>query len=505
MRDSSRVRKAITHNVVYRLLSQAATAVTYIFLVRMFSEAEFGIYHLFYAIPPVIAAVFSFGITNTLSRFLPEYLHSSKFSFAKSLLSWSMRVRIFSSVLVLTIAIIYWDPFSSLFKISEYKTYFILFAFIVVTHLQCRLLTISLSAYLLQQWSMGLTAAFIVAKLLGYLIVTGVAGFSLWSALAVDLVANVLWYIALCWSNKTFIPRGASAESFSPTERRRLLRYAVFHNFNDVGSLTLNSRTDNLFIAAFMNPVHVGAYAFCTQLESFSQRILPTRFFGTIIRPLIFRLNYKTQANRARQYFQFLIRLNYLFIFPIFVFVAAVPDALIMIVFGGKFVEYSQVLVATFAFSCISGFHQPVTIIAQLAERAGIILASKIFAIYNVVANIALIPLYGIMGAVIATGSAMFFKNIFIWAFVRDVASFRGTGRFFGSQIILWSVCWYCLHLITNYTTDLMSLLSAIPIMTLSTVIAWRLTDFSARDRDLLKKLGGPRAQRVLHLVGITR
>jgi len=471
----------------------------------MLTQEEFGVYQLFYAIPPVIATVFSFGIGNALSRYLPEYFDNNRFSIASSLLSWGMRIRLATSILVLGASIFFWDSFSALFKITEYHTYYIVFAVIVVTYFQCQLLTTSLSAYLLQQWSMGLTASFILIKLLGYVAVAAIGNFTLWAALTVDLGAYILWYLGLSWANKSFIPWTGTKEALPQTERRRVFRYGFLHNFNDIGTLTLNSRTDNLFIAAFMNPAFVGAYAFCTQLESMSQKLLPARFFGTIVRPLIYRLNYQTQADRARQYFQFLIRVNYLILFPIFVFVAGVTTPIINVVFGGKFVEYSAVLVATFAFSCASGFNQPVTIIAELAERAGTILASKIFAIYNIVGNLILIPVYGIMGAVVATGTAILFKNLFIWFFVRKVASFDGMMRFFVIQIGLWVICWWLIQTIADHLTDLLALLSAAPIMFVAVVLAWRLTDFSGSDRELLQKLGGKRARWILTFMGITK
>jgi len=502
-RKPSRVRQAVVHNIIYRSLSQLATALTYVYMVRMLSQDEFGIYHLFYSIPPVISAVFSFGIANALSRYLPEYFNNGQFPLAKSLLAWGMRLRLVTSILVLSASLIFWEQFSSLFKIAEYHTYYVLFAATVVTHFQCRLITTSLSAYLLQQWSMGLTAGFIIVKLIGYVLVAAIDEFSLWTALVVDLIAYLLWYVGLAWANKTRIPWTKDKASFSSTEKRRVIRYGLYNNFNDIGTLTLNSRTDNLFIAAFMSPAFVGAYAFCTQLESMSQKVLPARFFGTIVRPLIFRLDYKTQSHRVRQYFQFLLRVNYLILFPIFVFIASVPDALVMVVFGGKFIEFTSVLVATFAFSFASGFNQPVTIVAELAERADIILASKIFAIYNILANIVLIPAFGIMGAVVATGSAILFKNTFIWIFVRKVANFEGMGRFFAAQLLMWFACFLLLRTVSTLLPDLYTLLLAGPVMLVAVVISWRITDFSVRDRELLQKLGGRRAQKALRFMGV--
>ena len=46
-------RKAAFHAVFLRLPAQAATVLSYVLLVRLLSETDFGIYSLFYAILPL--------------------------------------------------------------------------------------------------------------------------------------------------------------------------------------------------------------------------------------------------------------------------------------------------------------------------------------------------------------------------------------------------------------------------------------------------------------------
>ncbi len=502
-RGGKKLRKAVVDNLIFRTLSQLVVAVTYVVLVRKLSEHDFGLYQLFYTFPPTISAVFSLGIAVTLRRYLPEYLGAGKFSEASALLTWSMRLRFMANVLVLGIVFLFWDVLAPYVKIADYKDLFLIFSLIILAHLQCRLLTISLSSYQLQQWSMGLTAAFSCVKLLAY---GGIAlgDFTLQAVIIADVGACIFWYVSLAWAQRRYIPRAEQPQPFPKEERRRVLRFGVLNNFNDVGTLTLNSRTDNLFIAVLMNPLFVGAYSFCTQLEQMIQKMLPTRFFGAVVSTVVYKLNYVSEASRARQYFTLLLKLNYLTIFPVFVAIAAFPEALINVVFGGKFLEFSNVLVAVFAFSFLSTFQQPMGLIAELGERAGIILLSKISAIYNVVANIVLIPLLGIMGAVIATGTAIFFKNVFIWYFVREVATFKGTQRFFAQQFLLWGVCYLLMRYADQSLPDLLTLIAAVPIIAIASFLSLRLADFSAEDRIIFRQLGGPKLQGILRLAGVS-
>lgn len=500
--ESTRVRKAITDNVVYRLLAQAISAVIYIVLVRILSEVEFGVYQIFYTLLSVIASVLSLGISVTLSRYLPEYYSQKKFSYASDLFSIATRYRLVSNIIILGLLFFLWDQVGAFFKISEYKSLFYLFIGITITHFQCRLLNIALSSYLLQQWSSGLTAAFSLVKLVGY-IVLALDDVSLFAVMSVDLVAFVFWYVASTWARRRFIPSGSGGDPMPRDQKRRVYRFGLLNNFNDVGTFTLNSRVDNLFIAAMLNPALVGAYAFCTQLEQMLQKLLPTRFFGAVVRAVTFRLSYVDDHDKVKDYFSFLMKLNYLGAFPALAVVAAIPESIINTIFGGKFVEYSFVLVATFIFSFVSSFQRPVSVIAELGERAGIVLASKIFAVYNVLANLALIPIFGIMGAVISTGTAILFKNLFIWFFVRKNAVFRGAIPFFLRQFFIWSLCFFSIKAADNYLSDWLTLAAAALILAVFGIIALKFAYWSEFEKDLLKRLGGARFRPILRLLGI--
>ena len=500
-KERRKLRKAVLHNVVFRALSQGVVALTYVFLVRAFTEKEFGIYQLFYTVPPFISAAFSLGITVTLSRYLPEYFGRHEFGMAHELLSWAKRLRLVTSVAIIVAIIAFWDSLAPFFKIQDYKNYFYLFGAIAITHFQCRLLNIALSSYLLQQWSMGLTAMFSLAKLVGYGLVL-LVDFSLQSALIVDFVAYILWYVSMAWAYRQHVPQAAK-ERMPPGERKRVLRFGLFNNFNDVGTLTLNARSDNLFIAAFMDPASVGAYAFCTQLEQMVEKLLPTRFFGQIVRAVVFKLDYRREASRIHQYFVFLLKVNFLCVFPIFVTIAAIPHTIITVVFGGKFVDQATLLVVVFSFALITTFQQPVAIIAELGERAGVILASKMFAVYNVIAILVLVPKLGLLGAAIATGTAILFKNLFIWYSVRSMASFFGTFRFFVQQSVLWAACWLILHLVDTQTQPILSFAIAIPTVAVTTIASLRLADFSTSDREIIGRLGGSRLGLLFRIAGI--
>jgi len=78
-------------------------------------------------------------------------------------------------------------------------------------------------------------------------------------------------------------------------ERKRLLRYGLFNNFNDAGTFFLESRVDNFFIAGFMNAVSVGIYSFYLRLNEMAMNMLP----GPSLRQTSFSHVLRDQARRC--------------------------------------------------------------------------------------------------------------------------------------------------------------------------------------------------------------
>jgi O-antigen/teichoic acid export membrane protein len=503
-RGVGRVRSALVSSAIYRVLSQAAGVATYVLLVRIMTEYDYGIYSLFYSVPAVMGAVLSLGIGNALLRFLPEYFAKRDFGLVRHFVSWALRIRLLTNAFFLVLCIVFWDQIAPIFEVQHLRPAFLIFTAIVLTHFQCRILTIMFGANLMQRWSSGLNTGFALAKLVGYYIVSA-SGVSLEAILVVDLVTYLLWYLALRITYFTKIPRPTEGTQFSTEEKKRVVRYAAFYNFNDVGVVALQTTGDRLFIAAFLNPVAVGAYAFCTGLNAMFRRATPVSFFHGVIEPLIFTLDYPRQADRARRYFQVLVKINYLVRFPIFVLFAAVPAQIIHVVFGGKFIEYQSLLVAAFFFPTLYCFQEPVTIMAQLGERAGIILASKIFAPVKVVAALVLIPLFGVYGAIIATGTAELLKTLFVWFFVRKVASFRGTELFFLVQVGTWAICWATITWVIRDMQNFQALATAVVIVGLFALLGLRFAYFDSQESALIRKLIGNRASRLLEVTGVIK
>ena len=432
-------RAAAFHAILFRIPAQLATLLGYVVLVRWLSETEFGVYSLFYAMLPLVGTVMSFGMENTLHRYQPEYLRRGENRLAKRLSSNIALLRLATTSLFLVAIWVFWSDLAPFFKIADYRDHFMLFALAMLAHFQCQILAISLSAHLLHRYSVGLTAVFSMLKLFGYGLVFFLHMFTLRTAIIVDLLAYLVFYACLkyAYQLKPDHKKGEQA-TLPPEEKKRLLRYAAYYSFNDVGTLTLDTRKDNFFIAALMDTVSVGAYAFAQRFNEMLGRVSPVHLLESVVQPLFVSMDHKRDPQRVHRYFSLLMTVAMGARLPLFAFTAAYHREIVLVLFDGRFLDYSYLLAVTALFSLGFVISVPVTLVAQLEEKAQFVLASKIFGLVGIAASLLLIPVMGVLGAVIAGGSAIVMKNLFIWWFVRDLARWTNAWRFTVRAALIW-------------------------------------------------------------------
>jgi O-antigen/teichoic acid export membrane protein len=125
--------------------------------------------------------------------------------------------------------------------------------------------------------------------------------------------------------------------------------------------------------------------------------------------------------------------------------------------------------------------------------------------VYNIVANLVLIPIFGIGGAIFASGTAGLLKNLFIWWFVRDLARWKHAIPFLLRSTAVWST--YVL-IATFVGKSLAERPAAVLLIGLALWLPFCLLYFrsgvlNAEHKGLIKKLFSGSEQRWLRILGV--
>jgi len=500
-------RRSLWHTVMFRTASQLATVLGYVIMVRGMSEHDFGVFNLLYAIIPVVSTFASFGLEQTLRRYQPEYLRENNTAAAAWLVNFIRRVRLGSSVVVLVIIYLSWNWVAPYFQLAPYRSAFAIFCLLIMMHFQSRILQLSLASHMLHKYSVGMMPVLSTGKLAIYLILIATHNFTLQNAILADTIAYGITFLFLWIPHRRYCTSAPGVAKFKlpPEERKRLLRYGAYNNFNDVGTLVLGTQSDNFFIAAFMNAVAVGAYSFYTRLRDMVTRMLPIRMFENVIQPVFFAIPQAEAAQRVPRYFSFLLNTSLLVQLPAFAYSLVYHREIVAVLFGGKFIEHSSLLPVIMGFATLSVISVPVTLVAQYEEKAAAILLSKIFVIYNIGTMLVFAPLWGIYGAALSTGSADVLKNLFIWWMVRDRARWTHALRAAVTTLVIWGVFVAACFALKQalHVPAIVQLLGGGVLCVAATYVHLRSPALSASDREILASLLRGRQARVLRWLGL--
>ncbi len=504
-----RARQSMIHTAAFRAISQVATIIGFVVMVRGMSEHDFGVFHLLYAVIPLISAGASFGLEHVLRRYQPEYLSQNRRPAAAWLVRFVSRARFGTNLVVLGLIFAGWHVITPIFKLEPYRGEFVFFSALILLFFQFRVLEISLSSHMLHRYSMGMQTGVAIVKLIGYSTFTLLGDLSLQNAILSDTLAYGLAYSAMYIVHRRLCTPGSEIPSppLSKEERKRLFRYGLFYNFNDAGTLTLNAKIDNFFIAAILDPIAVGIYSFYLRLSQMARHTLPINTFANVVRPVFFAIPQDQAAQRIPRYFTLLLNTSLVVQIPLTAFALSFHREIVLFVFGGMYISYSWLFPLTMLFVTLNTISSPVTLAAQYAERAAIILISKIFGIYNIIALLALIPVLGVYGAALASGSAAVLKNLFIWWHVRHIARWNNWHSLILATAGYWGTFFVLTVIIKSAAAwPPLAILAAGGTVWVVFFLAFlRSQAFSESDRKILGSIMRGREHRILQRLGLAR
>lgn len=418
--------------VFHQIISFGAT----VLLVRTLSQEAFGIYSILYAVIPMLNIVGSFGLQEVLQRFLPEYYAKNEFKLASKLVFRVFVLRIIVSVFVIFAIFMYWDVLSGLIKIQDYKNYFAIFCVCITAYQQWGILTATVEAHFLHKFAFYIQIVVVTARAAAYL-VCFLNGFGLLEIVIIDTVVYFVLAVSFWGLYARAVPREGGERGIFGADRRRIVRYALFNNFNSIGVRFMDNGTSYLIVAYFMSPTQVAIYAFCNQLANRFARISPVNYLASVVRPAFFSLGIASEQDRIVAMMRFLMKCILWFYIPVFCFALLAGESFIAIIFG-KYQEYAGIFAACIVVAAVGAIGFPVSMAAQLRERVDIILYSKIFGLLSLGASVLAVPHYGIWGAVYAVGGGHLLKNLFIAWYVRDLVPISEIGRSWLRAIVFW-------------------------------------------------------------------
>ncbi|MEP7311772.1 MAG: lipopolysaccharide biosynthesis protein [Pseudomonadota bacterium] len=500
-------RRSLIDTVAFRAASQAATLLGYVVLVRGMTKQDFGVFSLLYALIPVFGMAVSFGLEQVLRRYQPEYLSAGNTVAASWLVRIVARGRFGLNIVVLGAILLSWEHVAPFFHLGPYRGAFVIFAALTLLHFQLGILQMAMASRMLHRLSVGATALLSIAKLVCYGALYWHGSLTLRNAILADTLAYGAAFLVLHLAYRRQLATEGGEKPYrpEPAERKRLVRYGLFNSFNDAGVLLMSSTLDNFFIAAVIDVISVGIFSFYLRLNQMAQNLMPQRLFDNVVQPMFFAIIRSEAGEKIPKYFTFLLNMNLMLQWPIFAFALVYHSDIVTVIFAGRFVEYSWLLPLVVGFATLNAVADPASIVAQYEEKAEVLLLSKVFSLYNLAAMFVLVPLLGILGAVLASGSAQTFKNAFIWWHVRGNARWLNAWPALAGAIVLWGSAVLLGSGIRSHlpVPAVVHLVIGVFLLGATLLVHVRTGIISASDRSILAALMGGKEARLLRHLGL--
>lgn len=420
MKDfNTSVRKSSVWMIVRLGVSLMVGTFITTFVIRKLSVEEYGIYNILYSLIGYISVLGSFGIPEVFRRFIPEAFQKKDYSLLKQLVLRGLILRVLLSVLIVSIIFFLSGPIGHLLKLQDFLEYYVIFAFGIVIYLEASLLTNVLHSLFLHKYSViASTIHTLFRGVCVFLLLK--FGWGIRGVLVAEVVAWGLWAILQGFFYYVKFIRKYPTEGCPSLPLRRYLRYGGFSSLNELGSSILGVSTDFFIITAFLGPGAVALYAFADRVLRLLVNCMPHIILVDVIRPTFF-VKYAENGDKKQlaNMFNLLLKLEAFCVFPLVMGVFVLSDKIITFVFKPDYLPCQPILWILLISLVINIFATPSGLVLLCIERVDIGFYSKIFAFYNLIVEIFVIQIFGVVGVVVVTCSAVLMKNLFSFYFMK--------------------------------------------------------------------------------------
>ncbi|MFC7205361.1 flippase [Haloferax namakaokahaiae] len=235
---------------------------------------------------------------------------------------------------------------------------------------------------------------FIVALLLlGFGPVGAVVGYTVGYGLAAVVGLGILY--------TQFYRRYDEHESAEPGLSNRILRYSAPLTVTR-GAVMLDSRVDAILVGFFLNPVAVGFYMLGKQITDFV--IAPATTIGFSISPTFGEQKAENKIERASKLYETTFEYVVTLYVPAAVGMAILAEPTVRLVFGEQYLGAVPIVQVFSLYALLRAIdkitNDSLDFIGRATSRA---YAKGATAVANFGLNLALIPVFGVVGAAVAT------------------------------------------------------------------------------------------------------
>ena len=411
--ENTKALKKLAHgagiSVFFGLIAYGLFFLFKLIAARFYGPSDYGLFSLAETILGIFVVMALFGVHQGISRYIPIYKHRKEYGKIGGYLDFIFKIPIIVSIICALLLFIFAPAINSFFN------------FPIEFILPLRVIAFAIPFYVLNKifWEIFFAEHMILEQNISRNLIERVP---LFIGIIIILMYNLsIFYLVLTLVIPIIIAFFYNVNVYKnkikfKEAKKKIHLWKEWINFSWPLFLTsifayFIGWTDNLVIGKLLNPTSLGIYAVVFSLSHFLTFFQHS--FTIIFMPLIST----RYAHKDKKSISFLFRKSQNWMFG-----AVIPLALLLIIFSKKLLElvYGKeyvlgalpllVLIIGFVINIYTGLNQNVLRLHKKTKY--IFKVNFIIAIFNLILNIFLINLWGIMGAAISTSISLALQNI---------------------------------------------------------------------------------------------
>jgi len=396
-----RIGRGFRAQFVAQLLYIASNAALILLLTRVFLSPDgYGRLHFALSVLGVVSLLAILGLPKSTARYVTEYLETDPAQ-VRVVLRQSFRYVVVLAVGVAAALTALSGPLADWLGQSDVAAFLLAGGVYVVAYAVTSYCISVFQGLNRVGWSARLKALSGVARI-GFAVVFIVAGLgaigALFGYIAGYVLAAVVGVVALYVYHYRPLDEPTAPEDGLT---RRLLAYSVPLTATK-GAGALDKKVDAIIVGALLNPAAVGYYVLAKQVSDVL--VAPAGSFGFALSPALGEQAAADRTDEAATLYQSSLRHVLLFYVPAATGLILVAEPTVRFVFGADYLPAVPVLQVFALYVVVHTVNQITSdgldYLGRARSRA---IAKGVAAVSNVLLNLALVPLVGVVGAAVAT------------------------------------------------------------------------------------------------------
>jgi len=272
-----------------------------VYIIRYLSVDDYGAYKLIASILTLAGYLTSFGLENTLGRFVPEYLSKGNYRNVNRLLLLTLVVRITVIFIFIGILVIFKNPIFSFLNLPDIlKTWLAAICILIFIVKTKSLFGKQLLASYIEHYLDELNVVFVsIIRFILFMLVAannwGLKGLIL-SLLTVEILSFI--YLLILAVKKYIYNRNKYASSKLSLRYKRITRFSFYSFLEASTGVFRDIMIDNFVISHYLGASMVGLYSFAAVLVGIPRQLNPISILRGVFNPLLVKRYYAANEDK---------------------------------------------------------------------------------------------------------------------------------------------------------------------------------------------------------------